>query len=96
MDNSIHLGGNIELAGIEALDFASIVILKKIVGNYARQFSERTNLQKLSVNISSKDGLVCLNSVLVTDALSFTSECSDKNLFCALDLALKQIENELK
>ena len=96
MADIINLGGNIELSGIETLDPASMVILKKMVGNYARQFSEKTNLQKLSVSISSKDGLVCLNSVLVTDSLSFSSECSDKNLFFALDLVLKQIENELK
>lgn len=96
MAEIISLGGNIELSGVEALDPASMVILKKIVGNYARQFSERTNLQKLSVSLSSREGLVCLNSVLVTDALSFSSECSDRNLFFALDLVLKQIENELK
>lgn len=96
MDNTIHLGGNIELSGVEALDSASMVILKKMIGNYARQFSEKINVQKLSVNVSKSDAGHCLNSVLVTDSSTVSAEFVHSNLFIALDGSLKCIDKDCK
>ena len=36
----LQLGGNIELAGFKELDRDSMVVLKKIVGNYAKKFAK--------------------------------------------------------
>ena len=41
MDGSLKLGGNIELFGIENVQPAQMVVLKKIIGMYARKFSEK-------------------------------------------------------
>ena len=40
MDDNVQLGGNIELSGFRDIDGASMVVLKKIIGNYARRLSE--------------------------------------------------------
>ena len=40
MSDALQLGGNIELSGFREIDPASMVIIKKIVGNYARKFSD--------------------------------------------------------
>ena len=48
--DKIELGGNIELVGFKELDHASMVVLKKIVGTYAKKFSEaNSDFEKLVV-----------------------------------------------
>ncbi|MBD3259811.1 hypothetical protein GF371_04255, partial [Candidatus Woesearchaeota archaeon] len=39
---TIKLGGNIELSGFRDLDGGTMVILKKIVGNYVRKLSDNS------------------------------------------------------
>ena len=40
MDDTMQLGGNIELSGFSGVDGASMIVLKKIIGNYGKHFSE--------------------------------------------------------
>ena len=52
MLNSIELGGNIELSGFKDVDGGSMVILKKVVGNYVRKMNDMTSkFEKLSLNM---------------------------------------------
>ena len=48
----MELGGNIQLTGFEDVDRTEMVIIKKVVGNYAKKFYETIdNFQELSVTI---------------------------------------------
>lgn len=95
MNDIIQLGGNIELVGFSILDPASLIVLKKIVGNYARTFSNKTPVEKLSLSLNKNDASVFLTAVLATTDKSMTSEVSHKNLFIALDTALKKLERDI-
>jgi ribosome-associated translation inhibitor RaiA len=101
MADTLELGGNIELAGFSNLDGGSMVVVKKIVGNYAKKFSEiTTNFEKLSVTMkpvhkTEKSEIHELHAKLIADGKPVTSEISDRNLFFALDKVLKKIENEI-
>ena len=97
----VELGGHIELSGFRELDGASMIILKKIVGSYAKKFSESiTDFEKLSVNMKKvhereKSEKYELHAKLVAGGRQFNSEVTDRNLFFALDKALKKVEKEI-
>jgi len=95
MSDIISLGGNIELFGAGWIDPASMIVLKKIVGNYVREFSQKTGVQKLSVSFSKQDSSINIISALITTNNSHSSECSHSNLFICLDESLKNIGKEL-
>ncbi|MBI4141012.1 hypothetical protein HY485_04210 [Candidatus Woesearchaeota archaeon] len=95
MSDILQLGGNIELCGVSAIDPATLIVLKKLVGNYARQFSNKMPVEKLSITITKHDTGVSLVGILVTNNTSYTAEIQDKNLFLGLDAALKEIEKKM-
>jgi len=90
MDGAVRLGGNIELYGVENLDGATMVVLKKIIGTYARKFSEK-GLERLSVSFSGTD----IKVEAVAQSNTLTSSASHENMFFSLDNALKDIGNQL-
>ena len=47
MEDTVELGGNIQLNGFSRLDGASMIILKKIVGNYAKKIAEKNICEKI-------------------------------------------------
>ncbi len=102
MADSLQLGGNIELSGFREIDPGSIVILKKIVGNYARKFSEHwEGFEKLALTMkkvhetegSKKFEIHCL---VINSGKTYTSELTERNLFVVVDTVLKKIESEIK
>ncbi len=99
MDDSQHLGGNIELSGFRDIDGGSMIVLKKIVGNYARKFSDRLEgVDKLSLNLkkvhdSGGKPRFELHCMLVAKGQQYTSELTDFNLFVVADKVLKNIES---
>ena len=100
MDESMQLGGNIELSGFGDIDGASMVVLKKIIGNYGRRMSEiSSKFEKLSVAMKSVDDEESkkfeIHAELINDGKPFTSETMEKNLFVAVDNALKKIVNDI-
>ena len=51
-DEVLQLGGNIELSGFSELDGGVMIVLKKIIGNYAKRMSEKaSDFEKLSMNM---------------------------------------------
>jgi len=51
----IELGGNIKLKGFSEIDNASLIVIKKIVGNYAKKLAETTDdFQNLILSLESK------------------------------------------
>ena len=90
MDEPVRLGGNIELFGVDSIDGASMIVLKKIIGTYACKFSEK-GLDRLSVYFGEKEVRV----EAVSQGNTVTSAASHSNLFFSIDNALKGIEKQL-
>jgi ribosome-associated translation inhibitor RaiA len=101
-DKPLELGGNIELRGFSNIDSGSMVILKKIIGNYAKKFSEKnSNFEKLSVSMKNVHKTQAsekyeVNGKLVIRGNPITAEVTDRNLFVAVDSVLKKIENQIE
>lgn len=101
-DDVLELGGSIQLSGFSSVDKASMIILKKIVGNYAKKFSERSeNFESLGLtakpihqNQDSAPNKYELHAKLVDNGKVYASEVTDNNVFVAVDSALKKVEAE--
>ena len=97
----MQLGGNIELAGFRDIDGASMIVLKKIIGNYARRFSDISEkFEKLHVTMkpiheTEKSEKYEIHAKLLDNGKPFVSEVVERNLFIAVDNALKKIVNEI-
>ena len=97
--STIELGGNIRLTGFSDMDNAKMVVVKKIVGNYARRFSDLTkNLEFLSLTIkpvhrTDAGRIFELHAKLMDNGTPIVAESSDRNIFVAIDSALKKVEN---
>lgn len=96
------LGGNIELSGFSSFDRDTMIILKKVIGNYARQFSENCkDFQKLSlktklVHVKEKSEKYELHGMVIDGGKNYTCEITDRNLFFAVDKVFKKINSMMK
>jgi len=101
MDETLQLGGNIELTGFSEMEKGVMIILKKIVGNYARRMSDRAdNFEKLSLHVKKvhakeKGEIYELHAKMLDNGKPFTSTVEDRNLFVAIDNSLKKIVNQM-
>lgn len=97
-DDALQLGGSIQLVGFRDFDYGEMVVIKKIVGNYARRFSDRcqdfeqltivnkpVHKQEHSEKYEIHGKLVCTGDVVATEVV-------DHNFFVALDGVLKKLE----
>ena len=98
-EEPLALGGNIELSGFHGMDAGSMVIIKKMVGNYAKKLSDRVdNFEKLKITMKSvhereKSEKYEIHAQLFAGGKPFVSEDTDRNLFFVLDNVLKRIED---
>ena len=101
MDDVMQLGGNIELSGFRGIDSASMVVLKKIVGNYAKKMSEiaekfeKLHLTMKPVHETEKSEIYEIHAKLMNNGKPFVSEAVERNLFVAVDNALKKVMSEI-
>lgn len=101
MDDTIQLGGNIELSGFREIDGSSMIVLKKIVGNYVKRMSELSkNLERVCltmkmVHATPHGGMYNIHAKMIQTGKSYVSEVTERNLFVAVDNALKKIINEI-
>ena len=102
-EDTLVLGGSIELSGFKEIDGGSMIILKKIVGNYAKKLSERTeNFERLHVNMKpvhateSTPKKFELHAKVIDNGKVFASEAVENNLFVALDSVLKKVQNTME
>ena len=99
--DTLELGGNIELAGFKDLDGATLIVIKKIVGNYAKKFSESIqNFEKLkvtrkSVHKTEASEINEIHAQLIAAGNPTNASEEDRNLFFALDNVMKKIETGL-
>jgi len=88
---TLELGGNITLAGFDGKDFTEMIVVKKMVGQYARQFSDHiTGFSALKLTLKSVHETKTEIHVLITvDGHEITSEETAHNIYIALDMSLK-------
>lgn len=90
------------MSGFKELEPGSIVILKKIVGNYARRFSEQCeSFEKLSLSmklVHEREGSKKfeIRGMVIDKGKTYTSSLTDRNVFVVVDSVLKKIGNEIK
>lgn len=94
MEDVQQLGGNIELIGFQEIDGGSMIILKKVIGSYARKFSDRlSGIDKLSIRMKKVgNSQFELYGALHKEGQQFNSDLTEYNIFVAMDKLLKKIE----
>lgn len=98
----IELGGNITLVGFKELGHAEFLIVKKVVGNYARKFSEKTPFTNLRLTLKpihkTTDEVTKfeIKANLEIDGTYYHADIVEHNLFVAIDDILKKLEAQLK
>jgi len=101
-EKTLQLGGNIELSGFNALEPGVMVVLKKIIGNYARRMSDKCRgFEKLSltmklVHAKEKGEKYELHAKMLDNGKPYNAASVDRNLFVGVDIALKAIMNSLE
>ncbi len=100
-DESVKLGGNIELTGFRDIDSSSMIVLKKIIGNHARRISEMSEkMENLHVTLKpihqrEKGEKYEVHAKLLDNGKVYAAESVDRNLFVAVDDVLKKMVSEL-
>ena len=98
-EETLELGGNIQLTGFTGLMPGSMTIIKKIVGTYTKRYGELVpDFEKLQLvmkpihQTSDKPGIFQINSKMIHAGKVLASESEDRNIFHAIDDSLKKIE----
>ncbi len=90
---NISLGGNIDLNGFQNIEPAKLVVLKKIIGNCAKQMKEKKpDYEKLVMTLEGEDKI---KAELTAGGKTITGESEPTNLFMAVDQALKKVMEQL-
>lgn len=93
----LKLGGNIVLSGF-SLEPSEMIVIKKIVGHYAKKISERGPYKELKVRLKqSKKAqyfMHQINATADTEKGNLSGEGADKNLYTALSEALDKVYNQ--
>ena len=91
------LGGNIELSGFKVIDKSSMVIVKKMIGTYARKIEEHGDkigeikLTLKPVHEKEKSEKYELHALIIDNGKRYSAETTERNLFVAIDDVLKKI-----
>ncbi len=87
----VELGGNIKLEGFDSVDTSSLIIVKKIVGNYTRKLMDDNNEYKgLTILLNNVDNYELKAELIIGDKIH-NSESKDDNLFIALNNVLNSL-----
>ncbi len=93
----IELGGNITLVGFKEIEPAELIVVKKIVGGYARKLSDTVeNFESLSMTLKEihktpKSQKFEIHGKVLAGGKSYNSEVVERNLFVVLDSTLKKL-----
>jgi len=93
----VELGGQIKLCGFTEVDGGSMVVLKKIIGNYARKISDNSkDFQGLQVTLkklheSGGHPKFEVIAKAVNAGHAHSAEVVDRNIFVAVDGALRKV-----
>lgn len=93
----IKLGGNIDLEGFEALEPAKLVVIKKVVGNYARQMADSgKGFERLVITLAQKGGVFDIKASGFFNGKETSKDVADSKLFYGIDNVLAGILNGIK
>ncbi len=101
INESVSLGGNIELVGFKQVSLADVVVVKKLVGHYTRKIQEHAqNFEKIQIFLKEihkidNNSKHEIHVKVLDGGKAFSSEIVDKNIFIALDNALKKVLAEV-
>ncbi|MFC1801244.1 hypothetical protein ACFLZB_02180 [Nanoarchaeota archaeon] len=98
MEETIKLGGNIELSGFSSLDGGQMIVLKKIVGNYARKMEEQCKsfeALKLTMKPVGEEQKFELKGQVIDGGNIYPSAVTEHNLFVGVDSVLKKLISTL-
>ena len=95
----MELGGNITLSGFREVDPATMIIIKKVVGNYVKGFADRGNFKSITVTMKTvhereTSELYELKAHLSADK-DYDTEITERNLLVGLDSVLKKMEKAM-
>jgi hypothetical protein len=86
----MELGGNIFLENFDEVESGKLIVVKKVVGNYTKNISEKAkNFKKITINLKKSSAFEIEAKVEADKEISSTSK--EDNLFFALDKALSEI-----
>lgn len=89
----LELGGGIKLEGFETIEPSLLIVVKKVVGNYAKKMSEQVvNFKEILVTVSDQ---YKIEATMIAES-EFSSNATSSNLFFALDKALGEVLNKAK
>ncbi len=88
----MELGGNIELINFDNLETQKLIVVKKMVGNYAKNMKEASEFNKLIVTLNEDE----VKANLTANGKEYNATAIDSNLFFALDKSLSKIIKDLK
>jgi len=96
----IELGNNIVLSGFKEIDKSSLIVVKKLVGNYARKINNlhgefnKLTLNLKEVHVKEKSEKFEIKGRLEFTGEIFNAEAIDMNLFFVIDKVLNRLKLE--
>jgi ribosome-associated translation inhibitor RaiA len=99
-DEEVQLGGNIQLVGFHDIDKAELIVVKKMVGQYSRKFSDRVKgfeslrLILKAIHKREKSEKYELTGKIFIHGKQLVATAVDQNLFFTIDNVLKKLEEE--
>jgi len=99
---TLELGGNISLSGFSDRDFTEMIVVKKMVGQYARKLTDHVQgFSKLSITLKDVHaveghGRVEITTKVDVDGHSYAAETEGHNLFIVLDEGLKRVMEQIQ
>ena len=97
-DENVLLGEHIELSGFSDVDRASMVVVRKILGNYTRKFIDTIrDFRKLRITLKEVHNTTNAVKYEIHGRMEVgpsveSVEAVDRNIFYALDTVLKKLE----
>lgn len=88
----IELGGNIKLDGFEGLENHLLIVVKKVIGNYAKKISDKNSeFKELTVVLKKENSDFKIEAKTVVGDKTESSDAVSNNLFVALGDALSKL-----
>ncbi len=92
----MELGGNITLVGFKELESGELIVVKKVVGSYARKMADSSaSFENLTVTLKTvhhtpKSEKYEIHARYLDNGHLYTGEAIERNLFMALDECLRR------
>jgi len=91
-EGTMTLGGGIELTGFSGIEKAQLVVVKKMVGNYVKEISEKAKkFEKVAVSLTKEGDNFSIHAELTDEGNQITADAAENNLFMALNKALQGV-----